>query len=802
MYELSPRLRHHGAVALLLCLVAMPALAQDVQTEDGEPDSTRPANNRAPVQLEEIVVTAQKKVQNLQDVPVSVGVVDTQAMRDAGSFDAGDLENRVANVEIDIDPQAPVIGIRGFATETDNVGFDPSVGLSVDYVALGRPEFVADGLFDLERIEVLRGSQGTLFGKNTIAGVINFLSAEPSPYFSGDVLASIGDPDQKRIEAGVSVPLGDWLSARLSGLYWDRDGEVDNTTLNRTEGDLEQRAGRLKLMATPGSAWTLGLSTQYSDTRVDYPPWQLFDAAPAALAYSREYDPQTEDDPLDTQTAMNVPGYVERTSDLSRALIEYDHGAVLGLQGLTSTAVIGHAAFDLATIIDIDVSPADLIITDFRNDFSQDSIELRAAGDAGSLFGLGGHVEFVTGVYGYRSDLESHLDTIAGDNLIGFALSTAGFDALGLGDIPGTGLITGLLDALQPLPDIPINDQLLRGFEQDSESYAVFGQMTWHLGERLATIVGLRYGVEDKDADFDVQTVGPGLVGLVVGADTFTTSLNRHETDFSPKLGLQYEWSDDFMSFLTWTRGFKGGGFNATAESADNLEFEPERASSFEAGIKSRWFDRALTFNLTAYRTEVEDLQVVDFVNVSYEVNNAAEAILQGVEIEANWRPSIAWFSLASSMAYGKAEYDSYPNAPAAEDGNDSCGIPDEDGRQDLSGCTLPNAPEFTAALSPLFTLPIGETYALRWGVDLSYRGEQYSASDLDAHSRQGGYTLIGSRLVFGPSDERWAIIVAGTNLSDKRAKDLVFDNSVYADTYVSQQIPLRSLVASFRASW
>ena len=193
-----------------LCLAGtLPALAQQgaesgldtiaVDPRVGEDASLAPETSE-PAEVAEIIVTAQKRAQSLQKVPVSVGVVDGEAFAQSGNFDAGAIENFVPNVEIDIDAQAPVIGIRGYNTETDNVGFEPAVGLVLDDLALGRPEFVPDGLFDIERVEVLRGPQGTLFGKNTIAGVINFRSHEPDGEFGAGLALTGGDPRQRRAE--------------------------------------------------------------------------------------------------------------------------------------------------------------------------------------------------------------------------------------------------------------------------------------------------------------------------------------------------------------------------------------------------------------------------------------------------------------------------------------------------------------------------------------------------------------------------------------------------------------------------
>ncbi|MGH8444537.1 MAG: TonB-dependent receptor [Solimonas sp.] len=739
--------------------------------------------------VDEIIVTAQKRTQSLQDVPLSVGVVSATTLSESASFDAGALENFVANVQIDTDPQAPVIGIRGFSTETDNVGFEPAVGVVVDQLSLGRSEFVPDGLFDVQRVEVLRGPQGTLFGKNTIAGVVNFVTTEPGPEPGGALSLTGADPLQRRAEAAVNMPVTDWLSARLSGVYWKKLGDVENSTLGRKENTFDQKAGRLKLQATPGEHWKINLSTQLSNTSVDYNNWQLYGATPAALQYAQDYDASAEDNGLDDHTTQNTPGYVSRHSNLSRAVIEYDAGDLLGSHDVTLTTVLGHAGFSIRSYFDIDTSAADITNTQFNVDYQQNSIEFRPSGKADSLLGFGGEVDWTLGLYAYGSDLGSDLNTLAGDNLLGFAVSCAGLQALGL-PVPDN----CLLNNLPHLPAIPLNDQLLRGFRQTTESYAGYGQMTWKLGERLSTIAGLRYGWEEKRADFDTRQVGLGIVSAVVGASPFTAQRERREVDLSPKLGLQYTWSRDVMNFLTFTRGYKGGGFNAAADDDTNLEFKPESASAWEAGIKSRWFDRRLTLNASLYYTDVDDLQTVDNKGTSFQIGNAAKARLQGIELEAQWRAA-RWFELVSSMAYGSAKYLRYTDAPAASEqqGQDT---------QDLSGKTLAHAPRFTGALSPIVTLPVWDGLALKLASDLSYRSGQYSSVDLDSHSHQDGYLLVGGRIVLVPDTGSWAFIVSGNNLSNKRALDLVFDNAVFANSYVAQQIPLRSIAATLQVNW
>ena len=811
-------LRLPTSVPLLLLLIVTPVLAEEPASIPVQalPEVSAPASAEKRADstvLQDVVVTAQKKKQSLQKVPVSVGVVSGETLSQSGTFDAGGLENFVANVEIDSDPQAPVIGIRGFFTETDNVGFEPSVGLVFDDLTLGRPEFVPDGLFDLDRVEVLRGTQGTLFGKNTIAGVINFQTAEPTSTPAASASLSGGDPLQRRLELMFNAPLGESLASRLAAVSWLRNGDLYNSTLDRDEGRSQQTAGRLKLLARPSDDWRLSLSTQVSKTDTDYANWQLYDIDADALAYARGFDASTEDNPLDSHTAFDKPGYVDRDSNVSRALLVYQpQQAPWGLDDFSLTAIAGHAGTKFGAIIDSDVTAADLIYTDFSLDYRQDSAELRLGLGSKTLFGLGGPVDAVLGLYGLKSRLRSSLDNYAGADLINFALSPAGFEVLGL---PAPDFLDPILSAIPDL-SVPINDGVTRGYVQRSDSEALFGQMSWRFTERFAAIFGARLGQEKKRADFDTARVGPGIVVLVVGASPFTDHKQRKEKDFSPKLGFEAQWTPALMSYVSWARGFKGGGFNGAADNNENLEFEPERASNWELGTKSRWFSRSLTLNAALYRTDVKNLQVVDLTGFSYVIGNAAEARLQGLELEARWRPKSArWFEFNASAALSDAKYLSYPEAPQSQteeaeaSQRPECQAtqqnqPTSCRSQDLGGRTLANAPTLTVSASPmlLFPVPLAPSLRLGWTVDVSYRGTQYSATDLDPHSRQAGYTLLGSRLILGPESRRWAIIASGANLTDERKLDLVFDHSVFNDSFVGVQVPRRSFLLSLQANW
>lgn len=766
------------------------------------PKSTPPAQtSRKPGRvIEEIVVTAQKTEQTLQEVPVAVSVIGGETLRDSGVFGAEGIENLVPNIELDTDAQAPSIGVRGFSTDSYNVGLEPSVGIIVDDISLGRTEFIPDGLFDIDRVEVLRGPQGTLFGKNTIAGVMIFGTGQPQPDPAGSLLMTLGEDDQQRLEAMANVPLSENLFARVSAVGWNDGGEVRNTFLDRDELAFEQFGARLKLSYDASDRLQLRLGGQTADSLTDYAGWQLYDVDPDAFAYAQSKDPETEDDPFNTQTSFDLPGYVDHSTNLVHLAADYqfadDHNLV---------AIAGYADLENRMLMDFDVSAGDLTAVNVQFTYDQNSFELRSSGRF-DLFGL--DTEYVAGVFGFQSTMDIWVDVALGGDIVEFVLTPAGIEALGGPNGAPTSLLTELLLGItEPLiPAIDLNDGIFQLFEQESKSVATFGQMTVSLTDRVGLLAGLRVGQESKDAVLSVTSRGLGFTALVVGANDppntdFREDLKRRETEVSPKLGLQWEITDEISSYFSWTRGYKSGGFNAISFNSENLVFEPEKGDNFELGAKMRLFDASLALNTTLYRTVVSNMQVVNFNGVSFDVFNAAESVLQGFEADATWLAPWEWLTINGALAISRAEYSSYPSGPPTAEQSSNCS-PVEECQQDLTGKTLPRAPKMTATLSPEVALPLGNNLGVIVAADLSYRGEQYLTLDLDPHGYVKDQFLLGARISIGPPDERWGITLRGSNITNEKALSFVADHNLFANSYFATQIPTRQLSLTLSANW
>lgn len=738
--------------------------------------------------IEEVVVTAQKTQQTLQEVPVAVTVVSGETMRQAGIFGPQGLENLVPNLEMDSDAQSPTIGIRGFSTDTYNSGLEPSVGIIIDEIPLGRTEFIPDGLFDVERVEVLRGPQGTLFGKNTIAGVLIFGTGEPQFDKQGSVTSTGGDHETKRVEGFQNFAITENLLGRAALVVWHDGGEVDNSFLQREELQADQYAGRIKLAWDMSDALRLRGGVQISSTDTDYPGFQAYDLDPNALAYSRSKDPDTEDNPFDSHTSFDYPGFVERDTILLHGIADYTIN-----EDLDVSVIAGHAGLDNLFRIDFDVSAADLVKVNVDFQYQQDSLELRFVG-RNTVFGS--DIEFVGGLFGFQSKLKVIVDVEVGDDIVDFAATPAGIAALGG---PDTGLLGPLLNSIS-LPSVDIMDGLNQHFDQDSESIAAFGQVTWALTDDLALVTGLRIGQEKKNAVLSILSRGPGLTALVLGADSpdpnFTQPLSRKESEVSPKLGFNYAISDNISSYLSWTRGYKGGGFNAISFNSEDLVFEPETGDNYELGIKSRLFEDTLAFNATIYHTDVTNMQVVNFNGVSFDVFNAAVAVLEGFEADFSWLTPLEWLSVNGAFALSRAEYTRYTGAPAPN------GEGDANGEQDLSGKTLPKAPVKTLSLSPTVSLPLGANLGLQFAMDVSHRGEQYLSLDLDEKAYQKAHTLIGARVSVAPESERWSVTLRAENITNENVLTFVADHNLYANSYFATQASLSRYSLSVSFNW
>ena len=584
-----------GLVAL--CAFAGAASAQT-------PGDETSASGRA---TDVLVITARKKEESLQDAPLAVSAKTGAQLERAGidSFD------QVLNIIPNAGQSGGIAGsiqglvsIRGISTLVRFVGLETGVGFYVDGVYMGRPENFNQDLIDIERVEVLRGPQGALFGKNTIAGAINIITKTPGDEVDGVLEAQYGNFNHIRLRGHVSGPLvEDVLSASLSAGYVNRDGYVDHISgLGDLEtADLATFRGKLRFTPTENAEFILS-----ADGLIDRGDPVFFEVADNAFIA----DP-SEDTPFTTNNEF--PNFLDR--DIWGVSLTGDIDIGAG----TLTTVVGYRDSEWLASVDDDKT----LIEVFPDLFSQDSevfsAELRYAGVIGERF------DYILGAYYYNQESTGVGDFALGEVLTGF---------------PG------------------VRAPILLNSSVDSESIALFFNANYAITDRLALEVGGRWVSESKDAVHD-QDDFSGLFG----STDFARS--RTDKDFSPTASLSYDVSDNATAYFRFAQGFKSAGFNVDFVTAgvSNLEVAPEFATSYEVGVKSNLFDNLLTANLAGFYTNYEDLQLSQIVGAGVSLTNAAEATIYGFEAELAAALG-EYIDLNASVGYLDATYDDFSNCP------------------------------------------------------------------------------------------------------------------------------------------
>lgn len=756
-------------------------------------------------QVPHIVVNAQRSEQPIEDVPVSVSALDGEHLRAAAVRELADVVPLLPAVRaVSNDPGLPQVYIRGFGTNPFNPGFESSVGLVQDDIYLGRPGYFNEPLFDVARVEVLRGPQGTLFGKNTSAGLFGVQSRLPGARWSGDARLTLGEHAAQRLEGGAGGRFADWGAVRVAGLYREEDGELFNTLLARNEQALRQSAGRLNLLLSPAADLSTQVLAQTSDTRAAYWPFQLLGLDADTRTYLQAFDAQVEDDPRNQRTSMNTPGIIERGATTVGMRTHWRLDGSAGLDRLAPLLVLAHSDFDLDQFDDLDVSPADIAQLDSREDHRQRSVELRVQGARDDLGDRGQSLEFLVGLYAYDAQLGLLANARAGRDLPSFLL-TPDFLQLASANhrfaLPGGVGVPGL-PVLGGLGELLIGDDRYRfDYRQDVASSALFGQLGWHPGERWAYTLGLRLNHERKRAIASGSAICPGraaglprpcaLQTLIGARDHQRGDLRRSVTEVSPRLVAQYRFEAGQL-YLSHTRGFKSGGFNAISLTGEDLEFDDERARATELGGKLRTADGRLRLVVAVHRTRFDRLQVLAFNGVFFDVGNAASATSQGLEAEFEWATGWPGLNLAGSFGLLDARYDEYRDAPAPV----AQGI---GARQDLSGRRIAFAPRHTASLRPSWQ-GLLRAARVRVAVDLLHQGEQFTDADLDPATRSPAHTRIDARATVSTVDARWSLTLGGSNLGDRRVLNQVVDSAFFPGTHNAIQARGRQLFVTLGA--
>lgn len=722
--------------------------------------------------LEEIVVTAQQRSESLQDVPVSVAAVTAEKMSNAGIVDLQGLSELVPNFSINETGISTTVTIRGISSGI-NPGFEQSVGIYNDGIFFGRDQLARIPMMDMERVEVLRGPQGILFGKNSIAGAVSQVSAKPTDDFEGSVTA-LYEPDhgEQDVRLVLSGPITDSLSGRIAVLDRSLDGYVFNTVSQQDEQNEDEQVIRGSLRWDVNEDVTANLKVSHSTFDTVGRNMEVYNSigTPPHIATLNALQAYPVEAELNFSADSN--GHFS-DNEVSVATLSVDWD----MEGFSLTSITGFAEYEFDENCDCDFTGATVFNATRQEEYEQFSQELRFTSD------LGGDFDYIGGLFFQSTELKYKDSIILPDpTVISTALALLGANAL--------------------VPFAP-GSSTDRTFNQEGDVWAAFAQGSWTLSDDLRLTIGGRYTQETKDATrsqlhranaaFGGQLQSPATVDAVSGAynvlygifavEAYTPiSGDLDDSSFTPVVTLEWDANEDTMAYLTWTKGFKSGGFDARSNGhpdaavtngqksgnqiTGSWEFDREEATSIELGSKMTLADGAAELNVALYMTEYSDLQVSQFDGtLGFNVTNAGEATVQGLEADGRWAVSEN-VTLTGSAAYLDFNYDKFPNSQCyfGQTANSTVAV----GLCDVSGQRKEYTPELQANIGAAWIGDIAEGLVLNASVDLVYMDEYIYAANLDPRTKQDATTQVSARVSLSDNEGAWEVALIGRNLTDE----------------------------------
>ncbi|MCO8167559.1 TonB-dependent receptor [Pseudomonas sp. 21LCFQ02] len=704
----QPNSRRAGRCAwLLLGLASLPLAPGAALAETGQNASDAPVLNA-------VTVTATRREESLQKVPVAVSVVEGEQLERDNRNGVASLVQQVPtlNFRTGASNKDTSLFIRGVGTISTSPGVEPTVATVIDGVVLGRPGQATLDLLDLERIEVLRGPQGTLFGKNASAGVLNVVSKAPSAETHGYIDQSWYTGNESRTRFGIGGSLiPDTLKGSLTTLFGSYDGNVDNKLNGQEVNGYNRKGIRGKLEFTPNDDITFTLIGDYQQAHDDAPNGvvskALTPAFGAALAPVR----------ADSDNRDVLSDYRSHVDDVNKGLsgqLDWQLG------DFTLTSITAWRGWDNTQYQDGDRLGA--ITSAFAGtedkgqlDYNQYSQELRLASRKGEF------VEYVGGLfYMYGKSDETYQRTL----------------------ITPTSRDRGIAD-----------------YSTTNQSYSVFGESTFNLTPDLRAIAGLRW-THDK-LEYDHRRVSTSAV-TVSGIQPATSSSGSVDEDGkSGRLGLQYDLSDTVTSYVTYSRGYKGPAYNVffNMQPRDTDALKPETSNTWEVGIKASAWNNRLTTNLAVFHSDYDNYQANFFDSVAGQVVtrliNAGSVKTEGVELDYALQVT-SQFKLSGALAYTKARIDTFacPAGAAA-----SCNV---------DGKTLPYSPDWKSYVRADYSIPLDNGLDIELSTDYAWQSEvQYDISQ-NIDTKQGAYGIWNASVALADYNAGWRVALLGKNLADK----------------------------------
>ncbi|CAN5180412.1 TonB-dependent receptor [soil metagenome] len=656
--------------------------------------------NAAPA-VEQVVVTAERRATDLQKTAIAISAFSAQTLTDRKIDSIRDLSGQIPNFSISrvtISHTTQTYALRGVG-ESDPIQ-EPVLAVYVDDVYIPRQIGSMVEFNDLERIEVLRGPQGTLYGRNSSAGALRIITRDPGDAFRAKAEVGLGNYGAVDVRALIEGPLVEGkLSGSLSYIHHGRDGVTFDPTLNHDVNRIDLDAYRAKLRWTPTDKLDVLLTVNALKDRSD----------------SRSYVPVTQPGGV----FRNDRSYseVEPKQDLdqiSGALrVQYELNDNLKLKSVTS-----YGGFNLNPVYYDNDGQAALIqknLIHYNDQYVTQEIQLN--GDYGKL-------TFTSGLFYLHERFFVQRD--------GYSRRNA-------------------------LPTDPATTPGNYGFARahnitNTDAYAVFGEATYALNDRLSVTGGLRWTNEEKEFTFDNKVLN--LAGQVTG-QSIAGQADKIFSAITPKLSAQFQWTPDVLQYVTWSKGFKSGGFDNRATRIDlaTRPFAPENVDTYETGLKTQLFDNRARLNLAVFYNDYKDLQV-SYSDPAYPGNsvrgNAGKAHTYGVELESNVRATER-LSLQATAGYLFAVYDKYKNAGGI-------GV-------DADGHRLLNSPRWSLSAGVTYDVPIEIPGSIRAGLNAQFQTKTYYSALQRPQDEAPAQTFVNGTVTWQSPDPRWSVQLSGRNL-------------------------------------
>ncbi len=688
--------------------------------------------------LEEVLVTARKREESIQNVPVSVTSISKE-LKEASLRRLDDIQSFTPNVYIRNTsgiPGGASISIRGVSYQETDKTLDPSIGVIMDGMYLGTSSGALLNNFDTKRIEVLRGPQGTLFGKNTTGGVVNIVRGDVTMEWGSDVSLTLGDDGREDIKGVFNVPVVDEkLGIKLFANQIKSDGWVENSITGEDAGGDDKNTYGFAALWRPTEDFNVKFHYERNKDETDT-------GAPVNLNQPNDLNCILEGTLWPVACETTDTGSDEdhnSTNGRNTNDSEYDTYIVTAnwdLDAFLLTSITGQRDMDEAYRIEFDGSPSEFLSFDYFNDWEQFSQEIQLTSQFSE------QVEFVLGAYYWETEYEQRWNVYE----LHYALDRIGAIVTG---VPGGAGFTS--DTISH-----------NGQNQETTSYAGFAQADWHINEQWTITAGGRWTYEEKDF-----VGGDGGVFYNRGEPAPAINAVAFEDDweeFTGKLGFRYQLNDNTMFFGSWSEGFKSGGFfGRQADYTFDPIYEPEYVTNWELGMKSTWLDGRMIFNPTVFFNDYEDKQEevllpVSLSNVATVVRNASTLEIFGVELELQFQVTEAW-NIRASYGYLDAEYADY----LADINGDTVVTDNSDLRPR-------NTPENTVGFNTTYTIPVGPGELVGFA-SYRWRDEIETIANNDPLGHLGSIENLDLTLNYIWDDGRYRVTAYGRNVTDERER-------------------------------